>query len=425
MAGRLISHRRLRQPVTCAIAAIVLWTGTALCAIADEFQQLVDQAARAQEAGNLSAAAEKYTEAAALAPGNVEVLFRLSLVQGYLGEYAAALETTEKGLAIEPRNADLRLARGRILGWSGRYAEARSTVDAVIAEQPQNAEAHTVKGRIEFYDGRLDSAHSAFAEARRLDPGNEEAEAGLADVARARAGNETPRWRIDTGYLHSRFSRVDLSDWREGFIRIEHRWPSNTALSFRVDTSNRFGETETSVGAGLAQRFNAAVYGYLEGSLAPAADFLPRSMVAAGGSLRILQNEGIIGDSVLTVALRHRRYATTDIQNIEPGIEQHVFHGRLRLAAKWVNAFDREAGTRLTGWYGRVDWQVAQFLRVYGGLSDMPETESGVTLETRSQLGGLAVDLTPNIRLNIDMAREDRANSYIRNIYGLGATLRF
>lgn len=425
MARRLTSLRRLRQPVACAVVAAVLWAGTALCAVADEFQQLVDQAVRAQEAGNLSAAAEKYTEAAALAPGNVEVLFRLALVQGYLGEYAAALETTDKGLAIDPRNTDLRLARSRILGWSGRYAEARRTVNAVIAEQPQNAEAHTVKGRIEFYDGRLDSAHSAFAEARRLDPGNAEAAAGLADVARARTGDETPRWQIDTGYLHSRFSRVDLADWREGFIRIEHRWPSNTALSFRVDTSNRFSETETSVGVGIAQRFNAAVYGYLEGSMAPAADFLPRSMVAAGGSLRILKNEGVIGDSMLTATLRHRRYATGDVQNIEPGIQQYAFDGRLWLAAKWVNAFDREADTRLAGWYGRVDWQVAQFLRVYGGLSDMPETESGVTVETRSQFGGLAVDLTPNIRLNIDLAREDRANSYVRNVYGLGATLRF
>lgn len=421
----MIFRRRRGQPVVCGIIAAVLWAGTAICAVAGEVQQIVDQAVRAQEAGNLPLAAEKLTKAADLSPGNTDVLLRLALVRGYLGEYGAALEATDKGLAIEPRNTDLKLARSRILGWAGRYDQARTAVGAVIAEQPKNAEARAVKGRIEYYDGRLDAAHLQFTEALRLDPGNAEAETGLKDVARARVAGTGRRWRIDTGYLYSRLTRPDLADWREGFVRIEHTGPGGTALSFRVDTSNRFGETETSVGAGIAQRFGPAFYGFLEGSAAPDASFLPRSMAAVGGSARIFNGEGILSATLLTATLRHRRYVTGDIQYIEPGIEQYAFDGRLWVAAKWVNAFDRQSDARSTGWYGRVDWQVASPFRVYAGLSEMPDTESGVTLETRSSFGGLAVDVTPNVRVNIDLAREDRDTSYIRNVYGLGATLRF
>lgn len=431
MDARLTLRGRRRRPILCGIVSVVLWAGMAVQATADDFQRLYDQAVRAQQHGNLEAAAAGFEAASKVAPENVDVLLRLVQVRGHLQEYGAALAAIDRGLAVDPDNTDLRLARARVLGWAGRYDEAQRTVDAVIAQQPKNAEAYATKGRIEFYQGRLAAADAGFAAALRLEPGNAEAMAGRADVAEARkasaanAGKRVRRWRIDVGYVHSEFSRLNFEDWREGFIRVERRWPSRTALSVRADTSNRFGTTETAVGAGIAQHFNPGLYGYLEGSVAPSADFLPRWTVTAGGSVRVAEDLGPFGPLLLTAALRHRSYATDDIQNVDPGIELYGFDGRVWLTAKWINAFDRDAGSRLAGWYGRADWQAASPIRLFAGLSDAPETEGGITVDTRSAFGGLAVDLTPGVRLNADVAREDRENSYIRNVYGVSLTLQY
>ncbi len=434
MDARLTPRVRRRRPILCGILSIVLWAGMAVQATGSEFQEVYDQAVRAQQQGNLEAAAAKFEYASRIAPENVDVLLRLALVRGYLQEYDAALAAVDKGLRRDPYNTDLRLARARILGWAGRHGQALRVVDAVIAQQPSNAEAYAIRGRIEFYRGRLAAADAGFAAALRLEPGNAEAAAGRADVARARKaaargteanGNAVPRWRIDAGYMHSEFSRLNLEDWREGFIRVEHRWPSRTALSLRVDTSNRFGTTETSVGAGIAQHFNPGLYGYLEGSVSPAADFLPRWTAAVGGNVRVVEDHGPFGPLLLTADLRHKSYTAGEIQNADPGIVLYGFDGRVWLTGKWINAFDRDTDSRLAGWYGRADLQVASPVRLFGGLSDAPETEAGFTVDTRSVFGGLAVDLTPSVRLNADLAREDRENSYIRNVYGVSLTLRY
>lgn len=431
MDARITPRVHRRTPILCGVLSIVLWAGMAAQATGSEFQQVYDQAVQAQQQGDFEAAATKFEYASRIAPANVDVLLRLALVRGYLQEYDAALAAVNSGLRLDPHNTDLRLARARILGWAGRYDEALRTVDAVTAQQPDNAEAYAIRGRIAFYQGNLAAADAGFAAALRLDPGNAEATAGRADVAEARkasagkAGNPVPRWRIDAGYVHSEFSRLNLEDWREGFIRIEHRWPSRTALSLRVDTSNRFGTTETAVGAGIAQHFNPGLYGYLEGSVSPAADFLPRWTVAVGGNVRVVDDHGPFGPLLLTADLRHKSYTTGEIQNADPGIVLYGFGGRAWLAAKWINAFDRDADARLAGWYGRADWQVVSPFRLFAGMSDAPETEAGFTVDTRSVFGGLAVDLTPNVRLNADLAREDRENSYIRNVYGVSLTLRY
>ncbi len=423
--------RKWQASVVAGIAALFLSVSATVSVAAGHARQLYIDAVRAQQNGNFRLAEKKFAEAADIAPADTAILMRLALVRGYMQDYDGALEAVDRGLAVDPRNTDLRLARGRILGWAGRYGDALRTVDAVIAEQPRNAEAYAIRGRTEYYRGRLDAASSAFTLALRIDPDNAEARDGLADVNKARKapppvdGGKARAWRIDTGYVYSQLSRLNLADWHEGFIRIEHTWPGGTAVNLRLDASNRFETEETSVGLGIARRFSPASYGYLEGSVAPDGDFLPRSTVATGGSLRVLDGSSGLGATVLSLDLRHRRYATGDVQNADPGITQYVLDGRFWVTAKWINAFDREVDRRLAGWYGRADWQVIPAFRVFAGASAAPETVSDITVDTQSWFGGLSVDLTSNVGLNVNMAHEDRENSYIRDVYGLGLTLRF
>ncbi len=431
MAAGLTSSRKWRALFVAGLTALSLSVTATAGVAAGHARQLYIEAVRAQQSGNLRQAEEKLAEAAAIAPADIAILLRLALVRGFLRDFDGALEAVDAGLAVNPRDTDLRLARSRILGWAGRYRMALRTVDSVIAEQPRNAEAYAIKGRIEYYRGRHDAASAAFSQALRLDPDNAEARSGLADVAKARTapaqagGSQTPVWRVDTGYVYSQLSRLDLADWHEGFLRIERAWSGGTAVNFRYDTSNRFDTEEISVGLGIAQRFSSGLHGYLEGSVAPDGGFLPRSTIAAGGGVRVFDGNGRLDGTVFTLDLRHRHYTTGDVQNADPGLTQYVLDGRFWLAVKWINAFDREADRRLAGWFARADWQVVPAFRVFAGASEAPETDSGITVDTQSWFGGLTVDATSHIGLNFSLAREDRENSYIRDVYGVGLTLRF
>jgi len=423
------------HPVVIAFITLSVCNGLTVRALADDIQEIVDKAALAEQNRNFSVAAVKYAEAAKLFPDNTDILIRLAYVRGYLGEYEEALDATEKGLKIEPQNIELKFARSRILAWAGRYDEAGRLADEIIAENPLSSEAFALKGRIEYYQGRLGPARSEFVKALAIDPNNADAKAGYDDVARAmavspantdgEAGGNIRRWRVDTGYLHSDFSRVPTEDWRESYFRIEHTLPTGTSLSFRVDNSRRFDDTETAIGGGVAQQINPALRGFLEGATAPDAVFLPRWTVATGGNIRLFKSEGFFSATYLIGAFRHKHYATVDIQDVGLGFEQYIFDGRLWITGKWISVFDRKADSRTNGWYGRLDWQAAARLRLYAGSSNAPETEGGITTDTQSYFGGLAIGLSPNVDLNVDLAREDREDSYIRTVYGMGLTLKF
>lgn len=437
MAAGMNPCRVAPRLAAAAILALSILGAAVPDATAQNARELYAEGLRAQQAGDLPRAADRFAAASRLAPANTEILLRLALVRGYMRDYEGALAATDRGLAIDPQSADLRLARARILGWAGRYAEAGTVADVVIATRPTSAEAHAVRGRIAFYTGDLDVAQAHFARAQSLDSANEEARVGLADVARARRPPEpvspgitsaaAPRraaWRYDTGYSQSRLSRPALDDWHEGFFRVERTSPGGTGLHLRADVSNRFDDTDTSVGLGIAQRFSPALRAYLEGAIAPEADFLPRWAIATGGGARLYSGGDAIGPGFLTLDLRHRSYETADVQNADPGLEQYFFDGRVWLTGRWINSFDRETDERLAGWFGRLDWQIVPAFRIYGGAADAPETESGITVQTSSWFGGMAFDLPRRIRVSLDVAREDRENSYIREVFAVGLTVR-
>lgn len=433
MAARLTECRRLQRRLATILAALAVWAAVGGDARAETFRDLYAEGLRAQEAGRFEAAADRYERASRLAPTNTEVLRRLALVRGYQRDYDGALAALGRGLAIDPNSTDLRLTQSRILGWAGRNREARTVVDAVIAEHPRDAEAHSVKGRIEYYGGRFEVAEASFRRALEIDPANTEAAAGLADIEKARqatgsgkpvAAGKPASWRVDTGYSRSRISRPSGDDWNEGFIRLERATPAGTALSLRLDVSSRFSSTDTSAGIGVAHVFSPALRGYLEAAVSPGADFLPRREYGAGGGVRLYGGTGPIGPGVVTLDLRQRQYAGIETRNADPGFQQYFFDGRLGLTGKWINTFDRASHIRLAGWYGRVDWQVLPAFRLFGGASEAPETDAGVTVDTSSRFGGLAYDFTPQVGIRLDVGREDRENAYVRDSVAVGLVLR-
>ena len=54
-----------------------------------------------------------------------------------------------------------------------------------------------------------------------------------------------------------------------------------------------------------------------------------------------------------------------------------------------------------------------------------PETVAAVTVDTQTWFGGVALELTPQATLHIGYTRDDRENSYIRQVVNASISYRF
>ncbi len=98
------------------------------------------------------------------------------------GDFAAALTTLDKGLASTPRDADLRFLRGVVLADLGRDAEALATFQRLSEDFPELSDPHNNLAVLHAAAGRLQSARQALEQALRNDPAHQAARENLGDV---------------------------------------------------------------------------------------------------------------------------------------------------------------------------------------------------------------------------------------------------
>jgi hypothetical protein len=78
----------------------------------------------------------------------------------------------------------------------------------------------------------------------------------------------------------------------------------------------------------------------------------------------------------------------------------------------------------LLGWLveGRVP--VAERLELRAGYADAPEAIDGLAISTQSLFGGLTYALRDDLDIHINLARDDRENSFVRNSANVGFTYK-
>lgn len=416
----MIGHHRLGAIL--GTLALLLYSGFG--ALAADFEALMRDAQAARTAGDFAAAETGLKAALEVRPDDPGALLQLGLVQGFQGRHDEALTTIRRGLARAPGDFDLRLTAARIKGWMGRHDEATAEVETLLADHPGNVEALNLRGRLALYRGDVSSAKAAFAEVLRIAPGDAEAEKGMVDAEAAQGAVKSGR--IAFGYSHSTFSRSANRNWREveadGFFDID----DDTRLLGGAQLSRRFGLTDTYMRGGVEQRLGPDLRVRLQVGATPAADFLARWTVEAGATLRLSDGGGLVGPTEIFADARHSDYETGDVRTVDPGLQQYLFDGRAWLTGRWLNSFDAGAGNkRAAGWSLRADWQALDRLRIFGGRAEAPETELGVTVETRSSFAGVTFDLTPDVGLTVAYSHDNRKNTYIRDVVSATVGYRF
>lgn len=416
-------------------------------------ESLYRQALEDRRNGDFGAAIDKLESALQSAPRDVDVLLLLGQIYGFEERFDEALQVLARAQSLAPDYIDVDLAIARIHSYQGRFALAEREARSILDEDPDNHDAVILTARLAYYQGDLDAAEAAFARARELAPDSLESLVGLGDVAMARGDRDSarshyrraaelqpdaaeiqvklaraeardPLWRLDTGVRYSRFSGDGREPWRESLNRLTYQLTPETAIHARVDLSERFGLGDIYYEGGVVHDFAPWLNAGLAAGGTPGADFRERWAVLADVATRVSRGGTNFGGTVLTLRGKAAEYDTGNVESVDPGVEQYFFDGRLWFTGRWTNTLD-EQDEYLAGWLARIDLQAHETLRVYGGVSDTPETRNNTTVQTQAVFFGAIVEVTRNVTLRVDVAHEDTEGSAARTSVFSGIAVSF
>ncbi|MEJ2754628.1 MAG: YaiO family outer membrane beta-barrel protein, partial [Gammaproteobacteria bacterium] len=324
---------------------------------------------------------------------NAELWFQLGLVQRFQEKRAEAMASQEKALALSPENHDIRLELARLHSWNQNYELAESMVQEVLA------------------------AHPDYADAQAL----------AASITRAKNAPPDPKSfksQMDFGYENSDFSRRPQPDWHQYFLQIGHWMRDDTLVHFRTENIERRKVHNEHYELGIVHIFNDVYNVHISVGYTPDSMFIPKWRIKTGGEARLIFDHKHLGNTWLMVHFQHDRYTTLETTVIKPGI-RYQFLDNWQIHANQINVID-ENNKHLEGWSTRLDWQTPlPELRIFSGLSNAPETEDFLTVNTKAHFGGFSYQMTPRIAVHASYAREDRENSFIRHIVSTAISVKF
>ncbi len=317
---------------------------------------------------------------------------------------------------------DHRFLKARILSWSGQYNEANAELMALSRDYPNNADIQVARGNLAYYQGKLPEAEMHYTEVLKRYPQYQDARTGLENVRKAKAAkrsNGRRTWRLDGSVGFSDFSRVKQSDWDEQFLRAEYA-PENLAYHGSVQRYKRFGKTDLEIKGGISDAVRGGWDWGVEVGATPNATFRPD--FSAGGRVgRAIETDN---GTVLypNVTYRYDDYASGDIHNIQPGVMAYLDNGVV-LTGRLIGTVSRNEKDQL-GWLVQGRVPASDKLSVNLGYAKAPEAINGVAVTTESLFGGVSYAVRDNLDLHVNLARDDRENSYIRNSVNVGFTYK-
>jgi len=267
--------------------------------------------------------------------------------QAIAGNRSGALAELEAALDADPVDLELRFAYARVLGWDGQYANAMRQYEILLAADPNNADFLLGKAQVLVWSQRPEAALPLLARARTLAPDylavwqledralisaqgehHRTRHRQLIEMARERFPDQ--QWRdwpdtireVRTGLqLEAGIGWYDLGtgrdDWHLLYADVSHALGHERTLFARVSRWERFGLTDTELLAGIALPLDDRWSASLQGSLAPAAEVLPRRTlqldarrefgrgIAASATIR---QAGYDNDTLRSYALGLERY---------------------------------------------------------------------------------------------------------------------
>lgn len=355
--------------------------------------------------------------------------------------YEEALVLLENALAEHPGDGEIQLAIIRVLSWQGNYDAAETRILALDKKYEGNADLLLLRANLAAYRRDHAQAVALYREVLAKAPDYEDAKAGLERALNALASDtqiftsqiseiEEPvgepafAWQVDSGFELSEFSRVDQTGWNQEFLQLTRFLDKRkTAIHGKITRYDQFSSTDVEYEAGIDHAVSENLSLYASATIGIDADFRPEYWLTGGGALKITGANGKIMPAWLTLDGRHDTYEDTSILTAKLGLRLEPVEG-WSIAAR-VIALDPEDSRRLYGKDFRLDGRVTDTFHFYAGYADVPETVAAVTVDTQTWFGGITLDLTPEATLRIGYARDDRENSYVRQVVNASVSYRF
>ncbi len=144
--------------------------------------QILQNAWRLHQAGNLNEAARLYQEVLRANPRNFNALQLLGFVHFQRGEFADAERIMEKAIRINPTSVDALYNRGCALQALERPKEALQCFGKALTVKPDFVPAHLNRGNVLSQLGRHDEALASYDKALALQPDSAEAQLNRGNV---------------------------------------------------------------------------------------------------------------------------------------------------------------------------------------------------------------------------------------------------
>lgn len=431
-------------------------------------QRSLDQAKTLRKAGKFPAAEAIYRTLLRARPKDADLLVSAGSMAAFQGakRFADARRDFEGAAAINPEYDDAILGLARVDLYESKLDDAAPRISRVLTHQPENTEAQALSARVILAQGQPAEAETVFRQLRSRLPDDTDILLGLGDSLRGTVQDEEarlvyreaaavdpasaeieariaqairPRWRLDLdGSLSSLTRKGD--DWQEGSARLGYILNDRTTISGGIEVTNRFKILNTLIDARIDQRWSDAWTSYLRLGGSPDAVYRPIFFAESGGTLRVLQGDGAIGATLLTLDAGYAKYTSTEVETASPGLQQYFLDGRLWVSGKVIGtlansqvrtlapdgfAFVRDRLDKFGGYSVRVDGMPTDRLTLFVGWADAPDTSDGRVIPTRALYAGGIYDIDETVSVKLSAAHEDRVKSYDRTSVSVGLTTRF
>lgn len=444
-----------RFTTVTVIALVWLLTGSAQTWAAEPgYDDLIQQALQARNAGDFVRAEQLLEQARPQARDSNEVDFLLGMVQAFQERFLEAQQTIETALQRYPDDVSLQLARARILSYQGIYDQAITAADTVIASQPDNNDALNLRARIYYYQSRHRLSADDYNAVLARDPDNLEAVIGLYDVALARGDDEqadswldraqalapdhidvrTRQQRLSTPVQRphlltlssglSDFNRSGISRWHDRAVDYRFTRDSGDEIILHGEHAHRFGSHDTLLEAGYRFARPGTVPIEIAAGYTGDDEFLPQRRLRLSALFNVMQASENIGATTLGVNLYHSRYRTGDVQRLSLDFTHYLLSANAWLTPG-LGVVRDERGDRDLSWSLGAHWQASNRLRVGYDYTDAPETENSVTTQTWSQHVYGVYQLNDGLNLRLDYSNNERELSYTREALSLSLQFRF
>jgi len=285
-----------------------------------------------------------------------------------------------------------------LLSWAGQYEAAQVELDSLIKEYPGNPDVQLVLGNLAFYQSDYAVAEQNYQAIINEYPNYQDARDGLENVRKARASKQNiqKKWRLDGSVSVTDLTQDGLNDWNNQFLRAEYT-PSTLAYSASIQRYDRFG---------------------LSDGFTPDSSFRPD--FSAGGRLgySIELENGIV--LYPNIDYRYDDFDIDGIHSIQPGLTAYFDKG-IVLTSRLIGTVQSVEDNQL-GWLVQGRAPVAEKLELNLGYASAPEAIDGLAIDTESFFGGLSYAIRDDFDIHVNLAHDDRSETFSRNSLNVGFT---